>query len=48
VSGWELFTWINVVILGIGAAGVFVWFLADLPGLLPRQDRGGEPAEDGD
>jgi hypothetical protein len=39
VSGWELFTWINVAILGLGSLVVFVAFLADLPGLLRRSER---------
>jgi hypothetical protein len=49
VSGWELFTWINAGILGVGAVFVFVAFLRDLPGLIsrsqPPQDdlREGEP-----
>jgi hypothetical protein len=44
VSGWELFTWINVGILGVGAGLVFVAFLRDLPGLLAGS-RGSGDAE---
>ncbi len=39
MSGWELFTWINVVILGVGSIIVFVLFLKDFRSLLPRRDR---------
>ena len=39
MSGWELFTWINVAILGSGSVLVFVAFLRDLPQLLHRGDR---------
>ena len=34
-------TWIAVVVLGVGSLGVFVFFLRDLPSVLP------DPAEDG-
>jgi hypothetical protein len=39
VSSWELFTWINVAILGLGSVIVFVAFLADLPELLGRSGK---------
>jgi hypothetical protein len=39
VSGWEIFSWINVAILGVGAVLVFAAFLRDLPELLARQRR---------
>lgn len=39
MSGWEIFTWINVVILGLGSVAVFVAFLRGLPELLARQQR---------
>ena len=45
MSGWELFTWVNAVLLGIGAFGVFVWFLRDLPQLMPPRRR--RPPRDG-
>lgn len=34
MSGWELFTWINVAILAIGSVTVFAAFLRELPRLL--------------
>ncbi len=34
MSGWEIFTWISTVILGVGSVIVFVLFLFDLPSLL--------------
>jgi hypothetical protein len=36
MSGWELFTWINVGLLGIGAPIVLAFFLRDLGDLLNR------------
>jgi len=36
MSGWELFTWINVWILGVGSVLIFGWFLRDVPGMLRR------------
>ena len=30
MTGWELFTWINVVVLGLGSVIVFVMFLRDV------------------
>ena len=42
MSGWELFTWINVAILGCGSITVFVRFLMDLPGLLRRAAKSGD------
>lgn len=57
MSGWELFTWINVAILGIGAFAVFAAFLRDLPRLLAESRRseqeargpiGHDPAAGGD
>ena len=44
MSGWELFTWINVAILGLGSAVVFALFLADLPGLLRGSGRSEDEA----
>ena len=34
MSGWEIFTWISTVILGVGSVIVFVLILFDLPSLL--------------
>jgi hypothetical protein len=43
MSGWELFTWLNVGVLALGSVGVFVLFLAQLPRLLPpRKEEDGE------
>ena len=35
MSTWELFTWINVAVLGVGSVIVFVLFLKQLKNLLP-------------
>jgi hypothetical protein len=48
MSGWEIFTWVNAWILGCGAVIVFVWFLIDLPGLLPGAERRTRTSEDGE
>lgn len=36
MSGWELFTWLNAWVLGVGSVLVFLWFLRDVPGMLRR------------
>jgi hypothetical protein len=36
MSGWEIFTWVNVVVLGVGAPIVLAFFLRDLKELLSR------------
>jgi hypothetical protein len=41
MNGWDLFTWIMVVVLGIGSVIIFGFFLRDLGGVLKGQDRGG-------
>ena len=48
MSGWELFTWTNVGILGLGSIWVFVRFLMDLPQLLSRVEgaASGAPADE--
>jgi hypothetical protein len=46
MSGWELFTWVNVGILGIGSVAVFIAFLVSLPDLLRRQPPPAEPEEE--
>ena len=43
MSGWEVFTWLNVGVLAIGSVVVFGLFLRVLPDLLPRR-----PPESGD
>ena len=47
MSGWELFTWINVWILGLAPILVFVLVIRDLPDLLKpiSQPEDDEPAE---
>jgi hypothetical protein len=30
MSSWEVWTWISIVILTVGSAAVFFWFLADI------------------
>ena len=37
MSGWEIFTWISVAILGLGSLIVFILFLLDLPTLLNNE-----------
>ena len=39
MSGWEIFTWISAVILGVGSVIVFVLFLFDLPSLLNNKPK---------
>jgi len=34
MSGWEVFTWLNVAVLAIGSVLVFALFLRQLPALL--------------
>ena len=36
MSGWELFTWITVCILGLGAIVVFVLFIKDITQILKK------------
>jgi hypothetical protein len=40
VSGWEIFTWFNVAVLGAGSVVVFALFLRQLRALLPRRREG--------
>ena len=35
MSGWELFTWLNVGVLAIGSVIVFALFMRQLKTLLP-------------
>ena len=39
MSGWEIFTWMSTVILGVGSVIVFVLFLFDLPSLLNNKTK---------
>ena len=34
MSGWEIFTWLCTLVLGLGSIIVFIFFLIDLPSLL--------------
>ncbi len=34
MNGWEIFTWICVVILGLGSIIVFIFFLKDISQIL--------------
>ncbi|MDP6276659.1 MAG: hypothetical protein QGF69_07085 [Candidatus Marinimicrobia bacterium] len=36
MSGWELFTWITVVILGVGSIIVFILFVKDISQILKK------------
>lgn len=36
MSGWEIFTWFSVAVLGIGAPIVLVFFFYDLKDLLSK------------
>ncbi len=39
MSAWELFTWANVAVLGLGSVVVFILFLKDVPALLPGRKK---------
>lgn len=34
MNGWDLFTWIMIVVLGAGSVVVFAFFLRDVKGIL--------------
>ncbi len=36
MSGWELFTWITVAILGVGSIIVFILFVKDISQILKK------------
>ena len=36
MSNWEIFTWITVVILGLGSVVVFILFLKDIKEILKK------------
>lgn len=49
MNGWDLFTWINVVVLGLGSLVVFAFFLRDIRGVLRGMQGGGaSPPSDED
>ncbi len=37
MNGWDLFTWINVVILATSGIVIFAYFLRDARGILNRE-----------
>ncbi len=39
MSGWEIFTWLCAIILGLGSIIVFILFLIDLPALLNNKQK---------
>ena len=38
MNGWDLFTWINVVILAVSAIVIFAYFLRDARNVLKRDE----------
>jgi len=36
LSGWEIFTWITVIVLGFGSVAVFVLFVKDIKEILKK------------
>ena len=40
MSGWEIFTWITVLILGLGSITVFILFVKDIRQILKKFQRG--------
>ena len=36
MSGWEMFTWITVLILGLGSIAVFIFFVKDIRQILKK------------
>ena len=39
MSGWEVFTWITVIILGLGSIVVFILFVKDIRKILKKFQR---------
>ncbi|MCS5639215.1 MAG: hypothetical protein NZ692_02450 [Candidatus Marinimicrobia bacterium] len=39
MSGWEMFTWITVLILGLGSIAVFILFVKDIRQILKKFQR---------
>ena len=39
MSGWEIFTWLSTIVLGLGSIIVFIFFLIDLPSLLHNEQK---------
>jgi len=34
MNGWDLLTWISVIVLAVGSVAIFAFFLRDLGGIL--------------
>jgi len=39
MSGWEMFTWITVLILSLGSIAVFILFVKDIRKILKKFQR---------
>ena len=39
MNGWEMFTWITVLILGLGSIAVFILFVKDIRKILKKFQR---------
>ncbi len=39
MSGWEMFTWFTVLILGLGSIAVFIFFVKDIRQILKKFQR---------
>ena len=39
MSGWEMFTWFTVLILGLGSIAVFILFVKDIRHILKKFQR---------
>ena len=39
MSGWEMFTWITVLLLGLGSIAVFIFFVKDIRQILKKFQR---------
>ena len=39
MSGWEMFTWLTVLILGLGSIAVFIFFVKDIRQILKKFQR---------
>ncbi len=47
MSLWELFTWINAAVLGVGSVIVFVLFLKQVKNIVPPRRSGREDNDPG-
>ena len=39
MNGWEIFTWLCTLVLGLGSIIVFIFFLIDLPSLINNEQK---------